>query len=60
VTSIAVTHDMKSARTISNRILMLHEGVIYADGPTEAILTSTDPVLHNFVNGISTPRTDNG
>jgi phospholipid/cholesterol/gamma-HCH transport system ATP-binding protein len=60
VTSIAVTHDMKSARTISNRILMLHEGVIYADGPTDAILTSTDPVLHNFVNGISTPRTDNG
>jgi phospholipid/cholesterol/gamma-HCH transport system ATP-binding protein len=53
VTSIAVTHDMKSARTISNRILMLHEGTIYADGKTEEILDSKDPILHRFVNGIS-------
>jgi phospholipid/cholesterol/gamma-HCH transport system ATP-binding protein len=58
VTSIAVTHDMKSARTISNRILMLHEGVIYADGPTDEILASSDPILHRFVNGISTPQTE--
>ncbi len=58
VTSIAVTHDMKSARKISNRCLMLHEGRIYADGPTSEILASQDPVLHNFVNGISIPKTD--
>jgi phospholipid/cholesterol/gamma-HCH transport system ATP-binding protein len=56
VTSIAVTHDMKSARTISNRILMLHEGRIYSEGPTQEILESTDPVIHRFVNGISTPQ----
>ena len=56
VTSIAVTHDMKSARTISNRILMLHEGRIYSEGPSAEILESTDPVIHRFVNGISTPR----
>ncbi len=53
VTSIAVTHDMKSARTISNRILMLHEGRIYADAPTEQLLASADPVIYNFVNGLS-------
>ena len=41
VTSIAVTHDMKSARTISNRILMLHEGRIYSEGPSAEILEST-------------------
>jgi phospholipid/cholesterol/gamma-HCH transport system ATP-binding protein len=58
VTSIAVTHDMKSARTISNRILMLHEGSIYADGPTDRILQSTDPILYNFVNGIAAPRAE--
>ncbi len=52
VTSIAVTHDMASARRISKRILMLNEGVIYADGPSADILSSTDPVVHNFVNGI--------
>ena len=56
VTSIAVTHDMKSARTISNRILMLHEGRIYSEGPSAEILESTVPVIHRFVNGISTPR----
>jgi len=56
VTSIAVTHDMKSARTISNRILMLHEGRISSEGPSAEILESTDPVIHRFVNGISTPR----
>ena len=52
VTSIAVTHDMASARRISNRILMLHEGTIYADGSTADILASTDPVVNHFVNGI--------
>ncbi len=57
VTSIAVTHDMKSARTISNRILMLHEGRIYADAPTDRLLSSEDPVVHNFVNGISLAQT---
>jgi phospholipid/cholesterol/gamma-HCH transport system ATP-binding protein len=56
VTSIAVTHDMPSARRISDRILMLHEGAIYADGPTDQILGSSDPIIHNFVHGIPTPR----
>jgi phospholipid/cholesterol/gamma-HCH transport system ATP-binding protein len=58
VTSIAVTHDMKSARTISNRILMLQEGQIYADGPTDQLLQSTDPIVYNFVNGIAAPRAE--
>jgi len=56
VTSVAVTHDMPSARRISDRILMLHDGVIYADGKTGDILTSTDPIIYNFVNGIPTVR----
>lgn len=54
VTSIAVTHDMRSARRISNRIVMLHEGRVHADGPTERILSSDDPLVYNFVNGIAT------
>lgn len=57
VTSIAVTHDMKSARTISNRILMLHEGRIYSEGPTASMLSSDDPVVYNFVHGISLDAT---
>jgi phospholipid/cholesterol/gamma-HCH transport system ATP-binding protein len=53
VTSVAVTHDMASARRISNRMLMLHNGVIHADGSTRDILGSTDPLIHEFVNGIA-------
>ena len=54
VTSIAVTHDMRSARRIGQRILMLHEGKIYADKTPEDLFKSTDPVIYRFVNGIST------
>ena len=59
VTSIAVTHDMRSAARISNRIVLLHEGRIHADGPTERILSSDDPVVYNFVHGIATEAADN-
>ena len=55
VTSIAVTHDMRSARRISRRILMLDKGRIYADQTPEEIFKSTDPVIHRFVNGIAEP-----
>ena len=52
-TSIVVTHDMRSARRVGKRVLMLHEGKIYANGTPEEIFSSHDPVLHRFVNGIS-------
>ena len=32
VTSVVVTHDMRSARRVGQRILMLHEKKIYANG----------------------------
>jgi phospholipid/cholesterol/gamma-HCH transport system ATP-binding protein len=53
VTSIAVTHDMRSARRIGRRILMLHQGRIYADQPSEELFKSNDPVISRFINGIS-------
>jgi phospholipid/cholesterol/gamma-HCH transport system ATP-binding protein len=53
VTSLAVTHDMRSARRISRRILMLHQGRIYADQTPDEIFKSEDPVIHRFVNGIA-------
>jgi phospholipid/cholesterol/gamma-HCH transport system ATP-binding protein len=54
VTSVVVTHDMRSARRVGQRIVMLHEGKIYVEGTPEEIFSSTDPIVHNFVNGIST------
>ncbi|MEO7677375.1 MAG: ATP-binding cassette domain-containing protein [Verrucomicrobiota bacterium] len=53
VTSIVVTHDMRSARRVAQRILMLHEGKIYTNGTPDEIFQSQDPIVHRFVNGIS-------
>lgn len=55
-TSIVVTHDMRTARRVGKRIMLLHEGRIYASGPPEEIFASQDPVVNRFVNGISDPQ----
>lgn len=57
VTSIVVTHDMHSAYTIAHRIAMLHEGKIYTVDAVDRIRASEDPVIHRFVNGISSEGT---
>jgi len=59
VTTIAVTHDMRSAGRIGQRILMLHQGRIHFSGTPEETFKSTDPVVHRFVNGISDPKEHN-
>jgi phospholipid/cholesterol/gamma-HCH transport system ATP-binding protein len=56
VTSVVVTHDMRSARRVGQRILMLHEGRIYAVGTPDEIFNSKDPIVHQFVNGIADPE----
>ena len=53
VTTVVVTHDMRSARQLGQRILMLHDKKIYVSGTPDEIFASTDPVVHRFVNGIS-------
>ena len=59
VTSVAVTHDMRSAAIIGQRIMMLHDGRIYANGTPKEILQSSDPIVHRFVNGVSDPKEHN-
>jgi phospholipid/cholesterol/gamma-HCH transport system ATP-binding protein len=56
VTSVVVTHDTRSMRRVGQRILMLVNGRIYADGTPEEIFNSADPIVHRFVNGISDPK----
>lgn len=53
VTSIVVTHDMRSVRMVGQRVAMLHQGTIYTTGTAAELFASTDPVVHRFVNGIS-------
>ena len=51
VTSIVVTHDMKSAYKVANRIIMLHNGRIIADGDADHIRNHPHPVVQQFING---------
>jgi len=53
MTSIAVTHDMRSAYHIADRIAMLHEGRIHAMGTPDEIQATTDPALRQFIEGSS-------
>lgn len=56
VTSVVVTHDMRSARRVGQRILMLHEKKIHAAGTADEIFASRDPVVRRFVEGVSDPK----
>ena len=53
VTSIVVTHDMKSAYKVSNRIAMLYQGKIVSVGTPDEIRSTKDEVVHQFVEGLS-------
>lgn len=57
VTSIVVTHDMRSARRVGKRLVMLHNKKIYANGTPEDIFNSTDPVVRQFIDGVADPLT---
>jgi phospholipid/cholesterol/gamma-HCH transport system ATP-binding protein len=54
VTSIAVTHDMRSAYKIADKIAMMYNGKIIAYGTPSQIENSLDPIVHQFVSGAAT------
>ncbi len=51
VTGIVVTHDMRSAYTVGDRIAMLYEGRIRQVGTVAEIQETEDPVVRQFVEG---------
>jgi phospholipid/cholesterol/gamma-HCH transport system ATP-binding protein len=51
VTGLIVTHDMRSAFTVGDRIGMLHDGVIRQVGTVAEIQATTDPVVRQFIEG---------
>ena len=53
VTSIVVTHDMKSAYRIADKIAMLYHGKIIAEGSAEQIQHTNHPVVYQFINGLA-------
>jgi phospholipid/cholesterol/gamma-HCH transport system ATP-binding protein len=54
VTSVTITHDMKSAYKIADTIAMLYNGVIIAEGSPVEIEHTSDPVVRQFVEGSAT------
>ncbi|OGR84567.1 MAG: ABC transporter ATP-binding protein [Elusimicrobia bacterium RIFCSPLOWO2_01_FULL_54_10] len=52
-TAIAVTHDMKSAYKISDKIAMLFEGKILQIGSPDEIQNSSNPIVRQFIAGSS-------
>jgi phospholipid/cholesterol/gamma-HCH transport system ATP-binding protein len=54
VTSVVITHDMRSAYTVGSRIAMLYEGRVRQVGTVEEIQRSPDPVVRQFIEGRAT------
>lgn len=50
-TTLSITHDMASARKISDRIAMLYGGKIIWQGPTDQIDNSGNPYVEQFIHG---------
>jgi len=51
VTSIVITHDMRSAYTVGTRIAMLYEGRVRQVGTVDEIRQTSDPVVRQFIEG---------
>lgn len=49
VTSIVVTHDMFSVKKTSDRIAMMHDGVIHFSGTQDEFVNSKDEAIMNFI-----------
>lgn len=50
-TQVVVTHDMESAFRVADRMIMLYEGRIVAEGTPDEVRRSRDPILRQFVDG---------
>jgi phospholipid/cholesterol/gamma-HCH transport system ATP-binding protein len=51
ITSVVVTHDMKSVMTIADRIAMLYEGKVLEVGTPDEIKNSPNAMVQQFING---------
>jgi phospholipid/cholesterol/gamma-HCH transport system ATP-binding protein len=51
ITSVVVTHDMKSAYKIADRIVMFHGGKIIADGSADHIRNHPNEAVRQFIEG---------
>jgi phospholipid/cholesterol/gamma-HCH transport system ATP-binding protein len=69
VTSLVVTHEMRTVRKVADRVVMLHplarlqpdENQVIYDGPPDGLATAADPRVRQFVEGNAQDRlSENG
>jgi phospholipid/cholesterol/gamma-HCH transport system ATP-binding protein len=58
VTSVVITHDMRSAYTVGTQIAMLYQGRVRQVGTVDEIRHTTDPVVRQFIEGRATLNGD--
>lgn len=51
ITSVVVTHDMKSVFSIADRVAMFYEGKVLEVGPPDQVKNSKNPMVRQFING---------
>jgi len=51
ITSVVVTHEMKSAFRIADQMVVLHRGKVLAEGSPDEIKQSDDPYVRQFIHG---------
>ena len=51
VTSVVVSHDMRSILRIADRVLMLYNGQMQILGTPREIVDSADPIVQQFITG---------
>ena len=53
ITNVVITHEMRSAFRIADRLVFMKDGLVYWEGTPDELKDSKDPVLVNFVEGRS-------
>lgn len=56
VTGVVVTHDMKSAREVGDRVLMLYDGRFVCDAAPDELDQAKDEHVRRFVEGVAEPN----
>lgn len=52
MTTILVSHDVKETFQIADRVCVLSQGKVLGYGSPDELLQSSDPGLHQFINGL--------
>jgi phospholipid/cholesterol/gamma-HCH transport system ATP-binding protein len=53
ITSIVVSHDLEETFRIADKVIILANGGIAAEGTPDEVRNSKDPLVHQFVNALS-------